>query len=235
MQILTSVKDVFVGARACSLFDEYPDENFFGTVTKHFSEENLWHVIYDDGDAEDMTDKEVLDAVNLVRTLYCENTKNNSHDTPTRTTPVTQPVTVPESEPPSPTADQEREMQEANLGEMLGEFDDLCLEGQATDPKTRQSHDIQLDTDQNDDSGDSDVESDTGGLADDQCSWCGFRGHVRKTRAQCPQHPNYNGSAHEKGAKIRHVKQCSRPETRCLPMNHIHVQRPSLGYHQEHV
>ena len=200
MQILTSVKDVFVGARACSLFDEYPDQNFFGAVTEHFAEENLWHVIYDDGDEEDMTDTEVLDAVNLARTLFAEDPNNSNHDTPTRT-PVNQPATVPSSaEPPSPTADQERSMHEANLGEMLDEFDELCLEGEATDPKTRQSHDIQLDNDVSDKSQDV---SDTGGIADDQCSWCGFRDHNRKTRASCPQHPNYNGTNHQKGDKIR--------------------------------
>ena len=52
------------------MFNDYPDENFFRTVTKHFCEENLCHFIYDDGDEEDMTDREVLDAVNLVRTLF---------------------------------------------------------------------------------------------------------------------------------------------------------------------
>ena len=31
------------------------------------------------------------------------------------------------------------------------------------------------------------------GLDDDQCSWCGFHGHSRKTKKQCPMHADYSG------------------------------------------
>ena len=41
VQLVESVKDVSVGARVCSLFNEYPGQNFFDKVTEHFAEENL--------------------------------------------------------------------------------------------------------------------------------------------------------------------------------------------------
>ena len=54
--LFQSIKEIVIGTRVCSLFDECLDKNFFGNVTHHFAEENLWH---DDGDEEDMN---VLDA-----------------------------------------------------------------------------------------------------------------------------------------------------------------------------
>ena len=39
-------------------------------------------------------------------------------------------------------------------------------------------------------------------LRDDQCSWCGFSDHTRKSIAKCPQHPRYNDTKYEKGAKV---------------------------------
>ena len=153
-----------------------------------------------------MTDQEVLEAVKLAKTLFAEDNNISSHDTPTRTTPVTSAVNVPSPETSLPSADQARLIQEANLGEMLDEFDELCLEAEATDPEARQSHDIHEETDEN---GDPNVPQDvceTVGIDDDQCSWCGFRDHNRKTRASCPQHPNYNGTNHQKGDKIHEAR-----------------------------
>jgi hypothetical protein len=40
------------------------------------------------------------------------------------------------------------------------------------------------------------------GCAADQCPWCGFRDHTRKLVNHCPQHDNYRGTKHEKGAKV---------------------------------
>ena len=86
---------------------------------------------------------------------------------------------------------------------MLNEFDDLCLEGEATDPETRQSHDVHEDGEVVDGQPD-DGRSDDGQpvLEDDQCSWCGFRDHKRKTRKACPQHPDYDGDVYNQGDKI---------------------------------
>ena len=39
-------------------------------------------------------------------------------------------------------------------------------------------------------------------LQADQCSWCGFSDHNRKTKAKCPQHPQYSGNKYDKGAKV---------------------------------
>ena len=91
--LVQSVKDIKVGVRMCKDFEEFPDKHFFGRVTKHFVAENLWHVNYDDGDEEDMTDQEVLDAVNLCMTLYASDKSADNHDTPNRTTPVATSVT----------------------------------------------------------------------------------------------------------------------------------------------
>ena len=38
-------------------------------------------------------------------------------------------------------------------------------------------------------------------LADDQCSWCGFTGHTRKSKTKCPLHANYTGPL-EKGKTV---------------------------------
>ena len=44
------------------------------------------------------------------------------------------------------------------------------------------------------------------GCARDQCPWCGFRDHNRKSKYKCPQHPSYdssyNNGRYEKGAKV---------------------------------
>ena len=40
------------------------------------------------------------------------------------------------------------------------------------------------------------------GCAPNQCPWCGFADHRRKTKYKCPQHPQYRGSAHAKGDKV---------------------------------
>ena len=110
--LLDNIKDVHVGLRVCSLFDEFPGRNFFDTVTDHFAAENLWHVIYEDGDEEDMDDQEVLYAVNLARTLYLEDKDKDSHDTPTRTTPVVTDTSPPTSENSTSDGDRERALQE---------------------------------------------------------------------------------------------------------------------------
>lgn len=39
-------------------------------------------------------------------------------------------------------------------------------------------------------------------LVSDQCSWCGFKCHSRKSKYACPQHPNYEGHTYEKGSKV---------------------------------
>ena len=86
--VLDNVKDITVGTRVCSHFDKYPGQNFFGQITERFDEENLWHVIYDDGDEEDLANEEVLDAVNLAMTLYREDPSADSNDPPTPITPA---------------------------------------------------------------------------------------------------------------------------------------------------
>ena len=193
--IFQSIKEIVIGTRVCSLFDEFPGKNFFGNVTHHFVEENLWHVNYDDGDEEDMSEQEVLDAANLCLTLYAEDNSKGSQDSPIRTTPVNVSTTTETS--PSP-VDTDRAVREENLGEMLDEFDGLCLEGNATDPQARQSHDVH-DLHQFDGV----EEAQTAVVLDaDQCSWCGFHDHKRKTRKACPQHPNYDGDVYEKGDKL---------------------------------
>ena len=63
--LFKSIKEIVVDTRLCSLFDEFPGKNCFGNVTHHFAEENPWHVNYDDGDVQDMSEQEVLDAANL--------------------------------------------------------------------------------------------------------------------------------------------------------------------------
>ena len=39
-------------------------------------------------------------------------------------------------------------------------------------------------------------------LQEDQCPWCGFSDHRRKSKTNCPQHPQYSGSKYSKGAKV---------------------------------
>ena len=196
VELFQSVKEIAIGTRVCSLFDEFPGQNFFGNLTQHFAEENLWHVRYDDGDEEDMDEQEVLDAANLCLTLYAEDHSEGSHDTPNRTTPAAGSPTTDASPYP---VDQERALREQNLGEMLDEFDGLCLEGNATDRQTRQSHDVH-DLQY---SGDAESNEQTAVVLDaDQCSWCGFRDHKRKTRKTCPQHPDYDGDVYEQGEKL---------------------------------
>ena len=142
-----------------------------------------------------MNEQEVLDADNLCLTLYTKDNSEDSHDTPIRTTPADVLPTTETS--PSP-ADRNRAVWEENLGEMLDEFDGLCMEGNSTDPQTRQSHDVhnlhQF--------GDVEEAQTVVVLDVDYCSWCGFRDHKRKTRKACPQHPDYDGDVYEKGDKL---------------------------------
>ena len=149
-----------------------------------------------------MNDQEVLDAVNLAKTLYAEDNDESSPDTPTHTTPVASSASASSPDSASSTADRERQIKEMNLGDMLNEFDDLCFEAEATDPRTRQSHDIHENTGLHHVPNVEENVVSADGLEDDQCSWCGFRDHVHKTRASCPQHPDYNGTNHEKGDKV---------------------------------
>ena len=194
--LLESVEDITVGTRVCSHFDKYPGQNFFGQITERFDEENLWHVIYDDGDEEDLANEEVLDAVNLAMTLYREDPSADSNDPPT---PITPAAGATSSTTTETTADRQRALQERNLGAMMGEFDSLCTEGEATDPASRQTRDVHEDGDVFDE----EVQSGTPAvLEDDQCSWCGFRDHTRKTRKSCPQHADYDGDVYNKGDKV---------------------------------
>lgn len=187
----------------CNTFEEHPGEFFFGKITVHFTEENLWHVNYDDGDEEDLNMQEVLDAANLAITLYAQDDSTSGHDTPNLTTPVTASITAVTS--PS-VADQERAHQERDLGKMLNEFDDLCLEGEATNPEARQSHDVhEYDDVQVVETQLEESEMRSVVLEEDQCSWCGFRDHVRRTRKTCPQHPDYDGDVYQKGDKLNDV------------------------------
>ena len=87
-----------------------------------------------------------------------------------------------------------------SLGQMLDEFDELCGEGESTDPKARYSHDVHEDNSSATDVVAAQVQSVV--LGDDQCSWCGFRDHNRRTRSQCPQHKDYDGDVYQKGDKI---------------------------------
>ena len=73
----------------CAIRSRITPEFFFDKVTAHFPKENLCHINHDDGDEEDLDDQEVLDAVNLVITLYSQDISTDSHDIPNRVTPTT--------------------------------------------------------------------------------------------------------------------------------------------------
>ena len=200
--LLESVEDITVGTRVCNTFEEYPGENFFGKVTEHFREENLWYVVYYDGDEEDMTDQEVLDAANLTLKLQADVDSSFSYDTPNRSNPSAAAASAVHTTTPPSSADRDRARQEQSLGSMMGEFDSLCLEGEATDPNSRQSYDVH-ESDAVVVPSSEEMQSDGHPvLEDDQCSWCGFRDHKRKTRKACPQHPDYDGTVYQKGEKI---------------------------------
>ena len=132
--VLDNVKDITVGTRVCNTFEEYPGENFFGKVTDYFREENLWHVVYYDGDEEDMSAKEVLDAANLALKLQAEADSSVSYDTPNRSPPSAAAASAVHTTTPPSSADRDRARQEQSLGSMMGEFDSLCLEGEEKDP-----------------------------------------------------------------------------------------------------
>ena len=40
------------------------------------------------------------------------------------------------------------------------------------------------------------------GCPADQCPWCGFKDHTRKSKKSCPQHPDYVGTRYPKGSKV---------------------------------
>ena len=143
-----------------------------------------------------MSDQEVLDAVDLCLTLlYSEDNFKDSQDTPIRTTPADVLTTT---ETSSSLADRDRSVPEENLVEMLDEFDGLCMEGNTTDPQTRQSRAVhnshQFD-------GVEEARTDVV-LVADQCNWCGFHDHKCKTRKICPQHPDYDGDVYVKGDQL---------------------------------
>ena len=39
-------------------------------------------------------------------------------------------------------------------------------------------------------------------LQENQCPWCGFSDHKRKSKTKCPQHPQYVGDKYTRGAKV---------------------------------
>ena len=124
-----------------------------------------------------MNEQEVLDADNLCLTLYAKDNSEDSHDTPIRTTPADVLPTTETS--PSP-ADRNRALRGGKFRRNVGRVRRFVC---ATDPQTRQSHDVhnlhQF--------GDVEEAQTVVVLDVDHCSWCGFRDHNRKTRKACPQ------------------------------------------------
>ena len=153
---------------------------------KHFVSEKLYGVLYEDGDKEDMSPVEVVKAANLYRTEQQCASPASAPEAAQTDTPNIPAELVQE-------AIDHRVQEESNLPQMIDEFNNLCVEGEATDQSTRNTHDVHetervFDGDDNseDDGGDDDSQT----LGANQCSWCGFSDHKRKTRAKCPQHPN---------------------------------------------
>ena len=190
-----TIDDIKLGTKVCF---EFSDGFYNGSVVEHFAQEKLWHVVYADGDEQDMDDEEVVSASNLFMSRSAEHPITDVNSV-VRAQPL--PVS-PQSQRTLRSANLERAREESQLATMIQEFDDLVNEADAIDRTNQNSVDVHETQRNFDDENIQDVDLDNTALADDQCSWCGFSDHRRKTRTSCPQHPDYNGDKYSKGAKI---------------------------------